>query len=370
MRWRLAAELQKMEYLLVAVAVFLAFNNGANDNFKGFATVWGSDTLTYRQALWMATLATVLGSLAALVLAGNLVAQFSGRGLVPDAVAANPQFILSVACGAAMTIFLATWLGFPVSTTHALIGGLVGAGLGLGGGGIHWSKLGTAFFLPLITSPLVAATLGFFAFKLQSRRLAAKDCVCVVMPPHMPAGHSAVAFESSVVLPAVVVDTNAACADVPSTAKASISGTIDRLHIASAFSICFARAVNDTPKLAALLIAAHLVGTQGAFAAVCVAMAIGGLLFSRKVATSMSQGVSRLDHAQGFSANIVTSGLVLLASYFGLPVSTTHVSVGSIAGTGAGANSVQWASLKGILLSWLATLPIAASIAWAVSKLL
>ena len=124
------------------------------------------------------------------------------------------------------------------------------------------------------------------------------------------------------------------------------------------------------PKLAALLIAAHLVGTQGAFATVCVAMAIGGLLFSRKVATSMSQGVSRLDHAQGFSANIVTSGLVLLASYFGLPVSTTHVSVGSIAGTGAGANSVQWASLRGILLSWLATLPIAAAIAWAVSTLL
>jgi inorganic phosphate transporter, PiT family len=289
---------------------------------------------------------------------------------VPNTVAANPQFILSVASGAVATVFLATWLGFPVSTTHALIGGLVGAGLGLAGGDINLGKLGSAFFLPLLLSPMLAACLGFLAFKLQSRRAADKDCMCVVAPNALQAEHAGALAMPAMAFPSVVVDTASACSTAPAVAKISISATLNRLHIASAFSICFARAVNDTPKLAALLIAAQWVGVQGAFAMVCIAMAAGGLLFSRKVAVKMSQGVSRLDHAQGFSANVVTSGLVLLASFWSLPVSTTHVSVGSIAGAGAGARSVHWASLRAILLSWLATLPVAAVIAWGVSTLL
>ena len=118
-----------MEWLLMAAALFVAFSKGANDNFKGFATVWGSDMLNYRQALTLATIATVAGSLASLMLAETLVQQFSGIGLVPDAVISAPMFIISVASGAAVTVYLATQIGFPVSTTHALIGGLVGAGL-------------------------------------------------------------------------------------------------------------------------------------------------------------------------------------------------------------------------------------------------
>ena len=100
-----------MEWLILIAALFLAFSNGANDNFKGFATVWGSNTLSYRQALALATLATVAGSLAALFLAETLVQNFSGKGLVADVVVNAPMFILSVACGAALTVFLATRLG-------------------------------------------------------------------------------------------------------------------------------------------------------------------------------------------------------------------------------------------------------------------
>lgn len=116
-----------MEWLIVIAALFLAFSNGANDNFKGFATIWGSDTLNYRQALTLATLATLAGCFAALFLAESLVQNFSGKGLVADTVVNTPLFILSVSCGAAVTIFLATRLGYPVSTTHALIGALIGA---------------------------------------------------------------------------------------------------------------------------------------------------------------------------------------------------------------------------------------------------
>ena len=79
-----------MEFALIAAVLFLAFNNGANDNFKGFATVWGSDTLSYRQALVLATLATLAGSVASWLLADNLIQQFSGKGLVPNAIASTP----------------------------------------------------------------------------------------------------------------------------------------------------------------------------------------------------------------------------------------------------------------------------------------
>jgi PiT family inorganic phosphate transporter len=156
-----------MEITLVGIALFLAFGNGANDNFKGFATVWGCGLLDYRRALVLATLATLAGSLLSLslaqALAQALAAQFTGRGLVPDTVAAAPTFMLHAAAGAALTVFAATRAGLPVSTTHALIGGLIGAGLAEPGGEMRYGALASLFLLPLLTSPLLAAALGMLA---------------------------------------------------------------------------------------------------------------------------------------------------------------------------------------------------------------
>ena len=149
-----------MQWLLFATALFIAFSNGANDNFKGFATVWGSNTLSYRRALALATLATALGSLLSLLLADGLVQQFSGKGLVPDNLASAPEFILSVSCGAGLTVFIATRLGLPVSTTHALIGGLIGAGIGHSPALVNFDKLLNTFLLPLLLSPLLAGLIG------------------------------------------------------------------------------------------------------------------------------------------------------------------------------------------------------------------
>lgn len=297
-----------MEWLLFAAALFVAFSNGANDNFEGFATVWGSDTLNYRQALTLATIATVAGSLASLMLAEALVQQFSGKGLVPDAVASAPLFIMSVAGGAAVTVFLATRLGFPVSTTHALIGGLVGAGMAQSGGAIHFDKLASAFLMPLLVSRFSASS--------------------IVLAP------------------------DAACDRLETPVRVSVSRSMDRLHIMSAISICFARGVNDTPKLAALLLAAHMLQPSASIIMISLAMAMGGLMFARRVAQTMSRRVTRMDHAQGLASNLITATLVLFASKFGLPVSTTHISVGSIAGVGASAKTLDWHALRNILLSW------------------
>ncbi len=358
-----------MEGLLVLAALFVAFSNGANDNFKGFATVWGSDTLNYRQALTLATVATVAGSLVSLWLAESLVQQFSGKGLVSGTALSAPGFILSVALGTAATVFLATRLGFPVSTTHALIGGLLGAGLGQHGGVIHLDKLAHSFLLPLLLSPLLAALLGVVAYRLFRLRAVARDCACLVAPASAINVSPSGALVARIQSPTLVLAPASSCDSLNTTVRVSVSRSLNRVHVLSAMSICFARAVNDTPKLAALLLAARMLDAQASVALIAAAMAIGGLLFAGRVAQTMSQRVVRMDHPQGLAANLITAALVLLASKWGLPVSTTHVAVGAIAGVGASANTLDWHALRNVLLSWLATLPLAALIAGLATQL-
>jgi len=359
-----------VEWLLFATALLVAFSNGANDNFKGFATVWGSDTLAYREALILATLATVAGSLASWFLAESLVQQFTGKGLVPDAVASTPLFIMGVASGTAATVLLATRLGLPVSTTHALIGGLIGAGLGQSGGAVHFGALAQTFLLPLLLSPVLAGLLGLLAYRLFRLAPAHKDCACVLAPEpiRLPAGDATQVLQVSA--PGLVWAPAAACDRLAPAVRVSVPRSLDRLHVLSAMSICFARGVNDTPKLTALLVAAQVFNTQASIALIGMAMALGGLMFARRVAHTMGQRVVRMDHAQGLAANLITAGLVLLASKLGLPVSTTHVAVGSIAGVGASAKTLNWPVLRNVLLSWLATLPLALALAFLVLRVL
>lgn len=356
-----------MEWMILFAALLLAFSNGANDNFKGFATVWGSDTLSYRTALTLATAATVAGSLAALFLAETLVQNFSGKGLVADAVANTPLFMLSVVLGAGLTVLLATRLGFPVSTTHALIGGLIGAGLAQAAGGLHFDKLMQTFLMPLLVSPILAAMLGALAYSAFRLRNAEADCVCVTQPQLATASSGGGIAMQSTAAVGIVVGQEEDCDALPVAARFSISRWLDKLHTLSAVAICFARSVNDTPKIAALLIASGMTGAQTSVMWIAAIMALGGLLFAKGVARRMSYGVSRMDHKQGLAANLITAAMVLFASKLGVPVSTTHVSVGSIAGVGMRAQTVDWTSLRQILLSWVATLPLAAALAWTIS---
>lgn len=324
--------------MLAFAAIFLAFSNGANDNFKGFATVWGSETLPFKRALLLATVATVLGGIASILIAESLVQQFSGKGLVVDGLANTPAFALAVAGGAATTVMLATRLGFPISTTHALVGGLVGAGLALSETPINLANLGSGFVLPLLTSPIISFTLGYIAYRIIRTRREKK------------------------------------AANAPSLGAMGTISThtpsrfMDGVHLLSASAICFARGVNDTPKLAALLIASQLLDGTGSALVATVAMGLGGWLLSRRVAETMSKKINHLDTGQGVSANLITAGLVLFASRLGMPVSTTHVSVGSIIGTGGAAGTLDISVVRNVLLSWVATLPISMAIAFAIGQ--
>ncbi len=172
-----------MTALVLVSALFLAFVNGANDNMKGVATLYGSGVLSYRKALALATLSTALGSVASIFIATALVRAFSAKGLVPDA-ALTPAFLAAVGVAAALTVLLATWRGFPISTTHALVGGLTGAGWVAAGPALSLSALGAVFVVPLLAGPVIALALawaGVGAGRSTSRRLGVTygSCVCI-----------------------------------------------------------------------------------------------------------------------------------------------------------------------------------------------
>ena len=137
---------------------------------------------------------------------------------------------------------------------------------------------------------------------------------------------------------------------------------MDGLHFLSAGTVCFARSLNDTPKIVALLLIVKALEIRWGFVAVACAMAVGGLLHSRRIAETMSRKITKLNHGQGFSANLATGLLVILASVQGLPVSTTHVAVGSLFGVGLTTGQANPKVMSGIVMSWVLTLPCAALI--------
>ena len=148
-----------------------------------------------------------------------------------------------------------------------------------------------------------------------------------------------------------------------------IQRIVDVFHFLSAGLVSFARGVNDTPKIVALLVAAKAGGISmtGAALGVGVAIAIGGILGARKVAGTMSGKIVTMNYGQGFTANIVTAFLVIVASRFGVPVSTTHVSVGSLFGLGAVNRNGRLNMIGGIFFAWVITLPVAALLAASVA---
>jgi PiT family inorganic phosphate transporter len=217
---------------------------------------------------------------------------------------------------------------------------------------------------------LIAAALSMAASRLPGLRKLQTDCACLVVP----AGVTQPAFGGAGVqhrsmLPELVVASATDCAPLNTPLRVSPARVLERLHILSAMSICFARGVNDTPKLTALLLAANLFGARASCVWIAIAMGIGGVMFATQVARTMSQRMTRIGHSDGLAANMITAVLVLFASKFGLPVSTTHVAVGAIAGVGAGTGSLNWQTLRSILLSWVATLPLAAAVAFAIARL-
>ncbi len=372
-----------MEWVVVAAALLLAFVNGANDNFKAVATVYGSKLLSYRQCVALTTVATAAGSIASVALAAGLVRTFSGKGLVPDELL-DASLLGSVGLGAALTVLFATRLGLPISTTHALVGGIVGAGLVAAEGQLRLAALGAAFLLPLLLGPLLAHSCtryGLGAARYAFRRLGItpQSCVCVggqqiaECPVHRawaPAGPAPetiaalpVALESRAMM-TVSLGSAPDCEEDFVSPHAAVTGerAIYWGHIASASAVAFARGLNDTPKILGIVVGTTLFSPLGGSLAIAAFMAMGGVLAARRVADTLATKITPISTGQGLMGNLTTSLLVIGASRFGLPVSTTHVSTGAIMGIGGVDGSLDARVVRQILAAGVPTVPMAIAI--------
>lgn len=359
-----------MTLAIILLAVLcLAYANGANDNFKGVATLFGSGTTNYRRALLWATITTFLGSITAVYFAEKLLESFSGRGLVSEALTLDNQYLAAVAFGAGFTVLVATRIGMPISTTHSLVGALVGAGWAADSA-IDMNRLGVQFFLPLLVSPLVAIVLTglcYVLFHAARLRMGITEQTCFCAGSEtvevVPVLSREIALQQVEHLTATI-GSEVSCHNRYDGKLLGIKAPValDWLHYLSAGTVSFARGLNDTPKIAALLLLTPQLGGLGGVTLVAVVIACGGLLNARRVAETMSHKITPLNHGQGFTANLVTALVVIGASRLGMGVSTTHVSCGALFGLGTVTRQARWKMIGTIVAAWVTTLPAAIAI--------
>ncbi len=310
-----------MNIIILMIAVFLlAYSSGGNDNFKGVATLYGAGLLSYRNAMIYANIATFLGVLVAIFISSGLISSFSGKGLVPLELLATYPFVIAVALGAGITLFLATRLGMPVSTTHALVGALTGIGLMCSGANFHWVNLFNNFFVPLLISPILALALSVLIYTLVKKR-----------------------------------------SNPSSDLRFSANNKIrDVAHYISAGLVCMTHGMQDTPKIAALLLIVGGLDTKYMLISVGLVMVLGSVFNALRTAETMAKQITSINHTEGLIGNSITSFLTIMATTYSLPVSFTQISVGTLFGISLVNGKRTVKTIKNILLAWLLILPLAA----------
>lgn len=367
--------------LILAIGALMAVVNGANDVSKGVATLAGSGVAGYRRAILWGAAWTAVGGLAASVFAGAMVTSF-GSVLLRPGTSPSLTAAVSTILGAAAWVLVATRTGWPVSTTHAIVGSLAGIwAFAYGVDGVRWSVFGGRIFLPLFLSPVLALVLTVFLVRV-IRRLAgppagaAADCLCADVAPcqTVAAGVPGIVARAAVLMPGTatlrlaVGDPQSCAVEHPGAFKISL----DHVHWLTSGASSFARGMNDAPKMVALILAASAltggaqIGSPLGFGIVTLGMVAGSIAAGTRVTRFMAERLTVIGHRDGLLASLVTSLLVTTGAVCGAPMSTTHVSAGAIAGVGVGSggsDAVDWRAVRGMLLAWFVTLPAAASLA-------
>ncbi|MDE2133836.1 MAG: inorganic phosphate transporter [Alphaproteobacteria bacterium] len=340
--------------ILSTTTLALAWANGANDVSKGVAALTGSGVATPRAAWILGVLATLAGGLAAIMWGGALGTLFGG-GFLKGASELPVGAALAALAGAAGFVLLATWQRWPVSTTHALIGGIIGAAIvQFGIGDVAYRTVAAKFLVPLLASPVLAIGLCWVLLLL-NRALEAR------MPHWTPGCCDPADYKKD---PFV-------CAPPAQRPSLLVRRFWLALHWLSGGAVSFARGLNDVPKMAALMIPAFIAtpalisrseGPALAIAITALAMTGGAVMAGRRLLPVLATEVSTMTPSTGLFANLGTALLVLGATPLGLPVSTTHVAAGSLIGVRVADHAPPRArdALRTILMAWLVTLPSAA----------
>ena len=372
--------------LALACGAFLAYLNGANDVSKGIATLAGSGVTNYKRAILWGAVWTGAGGLASAIFSQAMIGTF-GAGLLTAGVTPALDAALAALLGAAACVGIATLLGLPVSTTHAIVGSVAGVySFSLGFGGVNWAGVAGKIVLPLLVSPFLALLLVVATLRLERRVTShfeeAPECLCVdvesgELPGELVVEGSSLAISQAAIPRGgmeIAVGSEEACGrDRPSALRV----TSTQLHWLTSGATSFARGLNDTPKIVALVLTTVAlsprasIGKGWVFAMVAMGIVAGSWVAGKKVTTVLAEKVTRMDHTEGFIANLVTAGLVGPGAALGLPMSTTHVSSGAIFGVGipkrAGLNRK---TVESMILAWLLTIPLAAGLGVAVLMIL
>jgi PiT family inorganic phosphate transporter len=356
----------------LTLGVLTAYANGSNDVSKGIATLAGGGVTNYSRAILWGTVWTGLGGLAGALFAGAMTGTF-GKGLLVSGVV--PTFVAATATilGAAAWVGFATRASLPVSTTHAIVGSVIGVGtIAYGFRGVNWATAGTKIALPLLLSPIVALIITALLLRIWKSFAVpvgdSAECFCTEAEPGSVV--TAVAPDGTVApllsLPAlrVTIDSERACAVERPTA---FRITVNDLHWLTSGTTSFARGMNDAPKMVAIALATAVFPASdirfqtAAFVVVTLGMVAGSWVGGRRVTRVLAEGITPMSHREGFVANLVTALLVGPGAALGLPMSTTHVSSGAIIAVGTeNASRVQWKTVREMLLAWMVTLPAAA----------
>ncbi len=358
-----------MDALTVILVLVLAFVNGTNDVSKAIATLVGSGVTNYRTAIAWGSAWTVVGACASGLVATAMVNTFSSGLLLPDVVP-PPGMALAVLVGAMGWVLASSRTGLPVSTTHALTGAILGAGLAAyGGQGLIWPAIIKNIALPLLLSPLMALTVSLLIHPAIHFLAGRWEGACLCL---MPSARALVTVDAKGITRTLVQATGFGqpVVAVPAQCnRAGLSGLtfgLDSIHWLSSGLASLARGTNDAPKIVAMLILGSTVVAWpspqiqvAVFAAVAFAMGLGSSVSGLRVTETLAEKVTRMDHAEGLSANLTTFSLVLISAMMGLPVSTTHVSSSAIIGIGLlkGLQAVRWGTVRDMVLAWIVTLP-------------
>jgi len=318
-----------MLVLVVLLAIAFDYVNGFHDTANAIATSVATRALAPRYAILMATAFNFIGAFA-----GTAVANTIASGLVDDAVVT--QVVIAAALIGAIAWNLITWQrGLPSSSSHALIGGLLGATIiAAGTGALNVNGIVNKVLIPMLTSPL----LGFF-----------------------------IAFVFIVALYWIFRRSQ----------RKPMARRFRRLQVGSAAFMAFAHGSNDAQKTMGIITLALL--TAGVIPTFEVpvwviivsatALSLGTAVGGWRIMRTMGQRVAKLEPVHGFAAETTAASILLGTAHFGMPVSTTQVISGAIMGVGSsqGLRHVRWGVARRILVAWVLTLPAAgilAAVAW------
>ena len=400
----------------IAACIYMACNIGANDVANAMGTSVGSGSLTFKQAILIAAVAEFAGA----YLVGGHVSDTIRKGMLdPTIFAGDPIHLVYGMIGAlvasAVWLNLASYLGWPVSTTHSIVGAVVGFGVMAGGlDAVSWSKVGKVV-MSWVISPVMGGLCSFILFRfityqIFSRRnplLYAKRLlpylvfmVCVILANAMfykglKNLHLDLSFVQAMVY-AILVGvvgfflSKVIVKKVPDVPKREIHKQLDStekifkyLQILTAFYIAFAHGSNDVANAVGPLAAVVAILKNGsvqmkvdmpswilAMGGACIVF--GLLIWGRRVMETIGNKITEITPSRGFCATFGAATIVLVCSKMGLPVSTTHTLVGSVIGVGfaRGLPTLNLGIIQEIVISWVATVPFTAVLSAILFKIL